>query len=327
MREYGGFLPIETGINEYYRENCGYDIARFNIARYAIAEAVRISGCVKVWVPLYTCHSVIESLESQGILYSMYNISENLYPNLVSIADDEIILITTYFGIKDATFCSEMTKKYKNVIFDNTQSFYLAPVLKENVFNVYSPRKFFGVSDGAYLIALDLSNVGNYELDYSYDRAGFLLSSFEIGTNNVYSDYLKSEEQLNGSGIRMMSKLTRGLLGSVDYDGVAEIRRKNYMILAGMLENYNCLAQDCMLPNNCIPMIYPFLPSDGASLREYLVSNKIYVPQWWKWVLSEKMVSQFEADLSRELCPIPIDQRYSEDDMKIIASVVLEKFK
>ncbi len=57
-------------------------------------------------------------------------------------------LCTNYFGIKDE-FITSLSKQVSNLIVDNAQSFFSNPI--ENIDTFYSPRKFFGVSDGAYL--------------------------------------------------------------------------------------------------------------------------------------------------------------------------------
>ena len=50
-----------------------------------------------------------------------------------------------FFPIND--YCWIPTR---SLIIDNTQAFYEPP--RKGAYNVYSCRKFFGVSDGAYLI-------------------------------------------------------------------------------------------------------------------------------------------------------------------------------
>lgn len=75
-------------------------------------------------------------------------------------------------------------------------------------------------------------------------------------------------------------------------------------------------------------MVYPFLTSENATnMRTYLIKNKIYVPQWWKWVLSDLAAGEFEQKLSAYLYPLPIDQRYTVQDMDDIAQIVMKGLK
>ncbi len=64
-------------------------------------------------------------------------------------------------------------------------------------------------------------------------------------------------------------------------------------------------------------MVYPML-IEHEDLRAYLVSKKIYVPHWWKDVLSRVESNSFEHYLSTYLLALPIDQRYDLEDMDYI---------
>ena len=80
-------------------------------------------------------------------------------------------------------------------------------------------------------------------------------------------------------------------------------------------------ALDC--PAGADAMIYPFLCRvDG--LRGRLIKNKVYVSQWWKYLLELLPADSVEADYSRYLLPLPIDQRYTPDDMRALAALVLQ---
>lgn len=250
----------------------------------------------------------------------MEPVAEDLLP-------DDCIMVCNYFGLKSYDFYERMSRRYKNIIFDNTQAFYAKPILKENIYNVYSPRKFVGVPDGGYLIGLRIKGI-NIELkqDSSYDTSLYLLKSLEYGQNEAYEEYLRNEERILKSGMMWMSSLTKKLLTTPDYDRLKAKRLENYKILEGLLGAYN-LIDTRIIDNDTVPFVYPFLTNKNrSSLRKYLVGKKIYVSQWWKAVI-EKDSTTYERDLSECLYPLPIDQRYTEKDMKEIASIVIEGLK
>ena len=60
----------------------------------------------------------------------------------VSLAEREMILVTNYFGLYTRDIYDQFIKKYNAIIFDNTQSFFDDPIIKEHIYNIYSPRKF-----------------------------------------------------------------------------------------------------------------------------------------------------------------------------------------
>ena len=72
------------------------------------------------------------------------------------------------------------------------------------------------------------------------------------------------------------------------------------------------------------PMIYPLLLKD-AGLRKCLVDIKIYIPQWWKIVIDHPKANEWEKYVSENLYPLPIDQRYTEQDMDELSRIIRSK--
>ena len=195
--------------------------------------------------------------------------------------------------------------------------FFQRPVLDADSYNVYSCRKFVGVPDGAYLVHTGLTD-GIYPADTSWQHAAFLFRCIDESVNSAYGDSLDNESRFDGE-IRGMSPSTRRILASVEYDALRLRRRANYEALHAALAPHNAL--DC--PADADAMIYPFLCRvDG--LRGRLIKNKVYVSQWWKYLLELLPADSVEADYSRYLLPLPIDQRYTPDDMRALAALVLQ---
>jgi len=320
MKEMGGYLPLELrNGKEYYEKNC----IALNSARNAICLAVADGEYKKIYLPIYLCESIKNTLEQNEIRYQYYHIDEEFVPILTDESIREIkqgkgcLLVVNYFGIFNKCKLRQLVDIYNNVIIDNTQAFYQEPI--EDAYNVYSCRKFFGVSDGAYLIK---NGIKPYELskDYSSQRMCHLFSSMEYGTNQEYKRFLACEADIENSKISEMSIITKAILKNVDYRDVADKRRINYMILDKALGKYNPFI--CQLEER-VPMIYPILVED-EELRETLIKNKIYVSQWWKWCIANG-ANEFEQKLSKYVIPLPLDQRYSTNDMEYLINV-LERY-
>lgn len=325
MREYGGDLPLDSCGREYYCDTENYEVVRMNAARYAIVMAAKDYNAKKVWIPVYTCNSVYDALESAGITYDTYNIDHNFQPIEVSLAEREMILVTNYFGLYTRDIYDQFIKKYNAIIFDNTQSFFDDPIIKEHIYNIYSPRKFFGVSDGAYLITKHMCMRKTLKQDVSSERAKYIFRVIENNTNSLYSEYLKSEDDISASGAREMSKLTKHILQNINYEYIREKRVNNFKYMNRLLKPYNLYQIDKI--GKC-PMIYPFVFEDSTGeLRKYLIANKIYIPQWWKWVLDNEKSNEWEKLLSNSLFPLPIDQRYDYEDMEYICNIIMTNFR
>lgn len=210
----------------------------------------------------------------------------------------------------------KLKETFQNLIIDNTQGFFCDPI--KGAYNVYSCRKFFGVSDGAYLIK---DGIGNYSFkrDKSSYRASFLLTAIETGSNISYKSFISSEEELSSSEILEMSSLTRSILGSIDYQTIKDRRVKNFKYLSNKLDKYNDIKPT--LKDDTVPMVYPFVYKDGK-LRQYLLNNKIYISQWWKYCINNKYSTEVEKIFSKFLLPLPIDQRYDTNVMDIVAALI-----
>ena len=327
--EYGGYLPAENDNREYYYDTLNMCVCRLNAARYGIVEACKELGCNCVYIPYYLCSSVCDALEKNNIQHKKYNINSSFEPLLQDLDSDSMVVIVNYYGIFNDSFYSNMKKRFKNIIFDNTQSFFSSPIIADGIYNVYSPRKFVGVSDGAYLISQNIRVSQHYPRDCSSDRFSFVFKSLENGTNSNYKAFLAAEEDLCSGTVMEMSSVTRCLLSNINYKKVFNTRKENFHRMCQKLNAHNLLSHFCTNADDsisCCPMVYPLLLERdcGKRVREYLIDNKVYVSQWWKVVMDYTEANDFEKWLSEDLIPLPIDQRYGLEDMDELAKMIME---
>lgn len=314
-KEYGGFFPLETGHGREFYSDFENSMLRLNCGRSAIVQAVRDSGCSKLYIPLYLCISVADALKKNGIEFSFYHINEEFLPQEVELKKDEMLLWPDYYGICAAQ-AEKLAEKYepRQLIFDNTQAFFSAPV--PQAYNVYSCRKFFGVADGAYLIHEGIRKP-SLKQDRSAEASLYMLKALEEGTNAAYALSKENEQRIEDSEILEMSPLTRALLCSADYEKAKQARISNFSELHSILGSSNGLNITQAAPG----IAYPYL-RESDTLRKKLVDSKVYVPQWWKWVAESGEATPFEEYISEYLLPIPTDQRYSVSDMMDIVRTI-----
>lgn len=322
MDEFGGFLPLELPLCNkcYFSKYPDASIKSLNCARNAIAFICICIKPEKIYIPYYNCEMVVNTLKRYGITYEQYYLTEKLFPDIEKIGEREWLLYVNYFGnIADRDIMA-VCKKYSRVILDNTQAFYAKPVIKENCYNIYSCRKFFGVGDGAYIVSAEDERMDSYEqlpIDKSWNRVAFLLRSIEEGTNAAYADSISNEANI-GTEISRMSALTEHILNSIDYEKVRERRAENIKVLKRELGEINQLPLAIHSENL---MVYPFYYRN-IYLRRVLIKNKIYTPQWWKYLIGIVQEGSVEFKYSQWLYPLPVDQRYEEKDMlKLCAKV------
>lgn len=315
-REFGGYLPLELPRGQEYFAGLGSDVQRLNCARSAIYSALEQCGAAKVWLPWYNCETVQEPLRRLGVPYEFYFLDEEFFPRCPPLAEGEWLLYVNYFGTAPRALLDRVKQTWDRVIFDNTQAFFAPPRMDGSSYNVYSCRKFLGVADGAYLVHKGMQ-ARAYPSDSSWQRAGYLLKCLDTSTDAAYADSLENEEML-AREVREMSALTQRILSAVDYAAVQRRRRENFLALREALGDINGRPVNAAAGT---PMIYPLYVEDDG-LRSRLIQNRVYVPQWWKWLLDKVPADSVEAKLSRWLLPLPVDQRYSPGDMRELAQLV-----
>lgn len=307
FKEIGGYFELEMlEKKEFYSKAIALNCAR-NCLRYLI----RAYNIKKIYLPYYTCNVVWQSIRSENCKMEFYHIDENFLPTN-EFNKDDFILYTNYFGIC-ASNVKSLSEKYPNIIVDNAQAFYMRPT---GFASFNSPRKFFGVPDGGYLFSGKKIDE-NFERDTSYQRCEHLLKRLDLPASEAYLDFQRNDESLEDEPIKFMSKLTKKMLCSVDYEKAKQKRLENYNFLAQELDETNELK--IQLDEDDVPMVYPYLIKQ-EKLKEKLIKNKIYVATYW----SPLDKTFYETTLQKYLLPLPIDQRYGQKDMQRIMEVLNE---
>lgn len=320
MNSVGGYFELELKKGKEYYKNA----IRINTGRNAFEVILRTKKYSKIYVPYYACAVILEPINKTGIEYEFYPIDENLEPifNYSKVKLNEGLLYINYFGLKDV-FISSLGEKNKNLIIDNSQSFFSPPL--KSVPTFYSCRKFFGVPDGAYLY-LDGYTGSDLPRDHSEGRFAHLLKRIEHGAEAGYNDFRANEKNMIGQTIMGMSKLSKAILCNVDYGFIKKRRRDNFLYLNNYLSESN--KYKITLEEESVPMVYPFL-TDKPQIKAKLIENRIFVATYWPNVLEWTEKSSIEYKYASEIVHLPIDQRYSKHDMngivKLLKKMIDEK--
>ncbi len=316
MNEIGGFFELELSKTHEYHG----DSIKLNTGRACLRYILKAKKPKKVYLPYYSCNSILDVIIEEKINYEFYNIDKHFNPQFNNqFSKKDFIIYINYFGMK-SKMAIELCNKFPNIILDNSQAFFEKPVTNIDVF--YSPRKYFGVPDGGFLYT-DCKLDNKFKKDISYKRVKHLMCRLDLEATSAYPFYLQNEDFLNSQPIKKMSKLTDSILSSIDYHEVRLIRNNNYRFLHNHLEKHNQLKINIDINYLNGPMVYPFLfKKDG--FRQFLISNKIYVATYWKEVLSRTAEDTIENYFTKYLIPLPIDQRYGNSDMNYIVKKVKE---
>lgn len=311
MEAIGGYFSLELPQLEEYHK----DALRLNTGRNCLEYILRARGYKKVYVPYYTCEAVMEPIKKLDVPYEYYHIDIHFeIRDRFTLKEGEALLYTNYFGLKQRYVEQLAEKAGTRLIVDNTQAFYAKPL--QGIDTFYTCRKFFGVPDGAYLYTeAKLDEV--FEQDYSHDRVAHLVKRIDLSAEEGFKDFRRVDDGLDNQPIRKMSKLTQRIMQSIDYEAVAKKRRGNYELLHKALGKKNNI--ELPLDKDAVPMVYPYLaPIKG--LREKLIENKIFVARYWPNVLDWCSKEDIEYLLAYQMQPLPVDQRYGEEEIEYIIS-------
>lgn len=312
MNEYGGYFELELA--DFGGEN--YPAAYgFNSGRNALRALILARKIKKLCLPYYICGDVIDAIKREGVECRFIDINYDFSVNMTAVKKDEYFLCVNYFGVCDQ-FVKRLSEHSSRLIVDNSQAFFS---FQEGIDTIYSPRKFFGVPDGGYLLTDAV--VENYPPSQSFSNCNHLLARADVDANCGYSLFLNNEKRIADEPIMAMSTLTKKLLSQIDFKSSMEKRKKNFQYLHSRLNKYNSM--DLNSTENSAPMAYPLL-NDSSDLRELLIENKIYVAQYWKEVANFAPVNSISYAISRSLVALPSDHRYSLTDMKFVADIVEE---
>lgn len=307
----GGYFELECSDNAAYHK----DALLLNSGRNALRYIVRAYGLKDILVPSYTCPVIFEALAAENCSISYYSLDEKLFPKLTKEQQkkDTFILYTNYFGVS-GNHVEELIKYFPNLIVDNAQAFF---AVKKGIASFYSPRKFFGLPDGGMLISNKYLQ-GKMDQDHSYGRCAHLLKRHDLSANEGYSDFQSNDASLENLPVKYMSRLTKALMGNVNYEQIKKRRLDNFSFLQDKLEKQNELKINANAAD--VPMVYPLLISNNG-LRKKLIENKIFVATYWPGIEKSLQDNSFDLHLQKYLVPLPIDQRYTIDDMKFILKV------
>lgn len=266
-----------------------------------------------VWLPRFICNTLSQATTRLRLHTEFYGIDEQMFPILPdNLKEEDALVVVNYFGLTPRAVTEAVQATPCRVIMDASTAFYSpAPA---GVAAFYSPRKFTGLADGGIALA-------PYELrtDLPYNTQSDHLSKLLL-QNRSEQAVQQAEDALDSPPLHM-GKITRQLMLSTDWTQAALQRLSNYRTLHRALAEINRLS----LPDTPehAPMSYP-LVCGIPGLRDSLINQGVRLPLYWPEVIAATEAWQAENRLARTLLPLPLDQRYSTEDMQRLLRLILD---
>ena len=310
MKEIGGYFGLEDfSGSEYYP-----DLVAVNHACNGLAYLIASRRITKLYLPCWLCSSVSSLCVRESCEFEYYHVGSDFLPKFAArLGEGEYLYVVNYYGQLTNEEILSLKARHKNIILDNVQAFFARPL--EGIDTLYSCRKFFGVPDGGY-IATDSRIDEPLAVDVSMNRMKHVLGRYEACASEYYADFVVNEKTYRELPLMAMSKLTHNLLRAIDYEAVKAKREENFAVLHKLLGDSNRLNVRSVDG----PYMYPYYCEDGARVRKALQAKKIYISMLWPSIPEES--STQEKDLAENILPLPVDQRYSVEDMRLIVKEV-----
>lgn len=332
MKSFGGCHPLELPLQKQKDARFNHATAiALNSEYTALWYVLNIRGIKRLHMPHYMGAAWQRAIADLDIEICCYYVDEYFAPNIFgdyTMEADDAVLLVDYFGLcsrQVPLWVRQLQKKAGQnlcLVVDSTMAYFSEPMSDANVFTIYSCRKFFGVPDGAYLYNSQMQSHPPLLLDTNEtaNEALAQLIALEKDETAAYKVAQTQEQALIKRRMRM-SALTERILQTVDMEAVMEKRRANYMLLASRLQPYQRLPL-VKKAEPCSAQCYPLLVSED--IREALLEEKIFVPQLWRKHLAAEFDGTVEQAMAKHLLCLPVEQRYSSEDMCHIADTVVE---
>lgn len=295
------------------------DIA-LNCGRACLEYLVELRGIKRIWLPDYLCSSVPTLCARLHVEFSVYKVGSDFLPVYsFDIKDGEWLYLVDYFGqLNSDAVQTALEASGGRLIVDESQGYFRDAWLGADT--LWTCRKWFGVADGAFLHTHDGARLDS-ELprSESFDKMGFVLGRFERPAGEFFAESKANNSRFADEPMSGMSALTENLLRAIDYATVAEVRRSNWRTLDVALGGSN-LFENLAEPEE--PFMYPLLVDDAGGVRARLAEEKVFIPMLWPNVLEEREPSSWAFKYSKNILPLPVDQRYGAEEMKRLAKEV-----
>ena len=319
-QEIGGYMEFEISNGIEYHNNA----ICLNSGRNCLEYLIELRNITSIWIPDYICSAIIDTCKKNILNIHSYPINENLKPVFPSSVNNyDYLYLTNYFGQLDYKDYEYAQKIFGcRIIIDNAQDFFAKPFPQADT--LYTCRKYFGVPDGAYLYTKDGAQLNRVlPTDYSHNRLSHIVGRFEESANIHFDSYHRNEQLLDNLRLSYMSKLTHNLLKGIDYEYIITKRNTNWDFYETYLNKINDLV--LKKPNGAFA--YPLYIPNGSTIKKKLVSEKIYIPTLWPNVLHDCDKETWAFLFSDNLLALPLDQRYTNNDLQKIIHIIMQNMK
>lgn len=315
-------VPINTSCSQSELLNTATWFVSGRSALRAIIRRIKQDTSVKTAaIPSWCCDSMIIPFVKEGIEPRFYTVSyrNGLYQKLDCNCD--VTLVMDYFGYENNDF--EATGGI--IIRDLTHNPFCNRH-KDASYYFGSLRKWCGFYTGGF--AYGVESIQSYNDEYvSLREEAMTQKKTFIDGKRDDKHYLllfeQAEKMLESCEIFDGDKRDIVAANHLDIQKIIARRRQNAQQI---LNEFGDIAIFPEVGSNDCPMFVPILVKNRDELRKYLISERIYCPSHWP-ITKEHRISEATKQLYNEEISLVCDQRYTEDDMNRLITVLKRGIK
>jgi hypothetical protein len=312
----------------------------FALARHVVPGILRvIESTRRLWIPDYFCPDVSRHW-SRLIRTITYRDDPSLpEPDWKSLQPDEhdLVIAVNYFGTRNREPWEHWRSLHRCILLeDHTHDPVSSWALTSNAEYVFSSlRKSIPVTDGAICwspLGLPLPQpVSSCEADgialkftAMAEKADALSGKASPELKSRYRElYAEGDKRLEEGSEAPISDLALRFASPGIAIGWRLTRARNVRGLLDSIEEMNRVFEPLFRqwPTDAVPFAVVLVFSnrkDRDDCRSYLEANKVFCPIHWAVDAAESSA----VDLSARILSIPADQRYDDDDIARIATIL-----
>lgn len=292
-------------------------------------------------LPSFTCDTVIAPFFQAGYEVYYYQVSKDLTATAGHILntafeyDAAIVLFHRYFGFDTLDcqidiMCERLREAGISTIEDCTQCLYSMIPRGAADYYVGSIRKWVGTPDGGFAVCragkfTKKPVFSDVELERAKVSASYTKYEYIIhhqgDKGRMLAMYREAEDLLdNQRTVFAISDTSAKVQANLDKEELVRKRRNNYKLLEVSLTSK--VSRVFSLKEGVVPLYFPILVDDRASLQRCLIDNAVYAPIVWPKDEFQPIQSKETEHLYQHMLCIPIDQRYDNDDMNRVIGVI-----
>lgn len=300
----------------------------------------------KVLLPMYTCSSVINPIESLGIKCEFFPVRRDLTVNdqvlmdLVERTKADAVYLQSYYGfdtLAETRNCYQDLQAGNIIVIEDITHSWLSDFNSTACdYSIVSLRKWLQLPDGGALLSnkhpLGFQMTDNEsdgiveEFVKASEAKERYFQTFDSSDKEIFrGHYVNAKNMLQADDEPYrLSKMAQSVLALCNFEELIDRRKKNAIYL-----HENICSEVARLCcrfdiSHSTPLYYPiYVEKERGELQKGLAVNNIYCPVHWP--IPEQVKSILDADgayIYSHILSLVCDQRYDCDDMRSVADVI-----